>query len=97
MAATGVVILCALLQQIYFARTGAWKVFSDESVKRVKINQIIYGVWLLICLAAAAQLYWLGSALAETIWGFFGLVASILALVMQHKGMQREKKELGIP
>jgi hypothetical protein len=31
------------------------------------------------------------------IWGFGAFFLSIMALYMKHKGMQQEKKELGIP
>ena len=97
LAATAGIILSALAMQVYFAKSGAWKVFSPASVKRFKLNNWIYLFLALICLAGAFQLYRYPSKLAEAVWGFVALAFSVAELYLQHQGMQEEKKELGIP
>lgn len=97
LAATAGVILFALLNQLYFGISGAWKVFSPESLKRFKFDNIVYSFLILLCLAGAFQLYRYPSRIAEMVWGFVVFFFSIMALFMQYKGMQQEKLELGIP
>lgn len=97
LAATAGIILCALALQVYFAKSGAWKVFSPTTIKRFKFTNGIYVFFLFLCLAAAFQLYRYPSRIAETVWGFVVLFLSFVALYIQHKGMLEEKKELGIP
>jgi hypothetical protein len=97
LATTAVLILCALLLQFHFERSGAWKVFPPEIIKRFRFNNMIYGLFVLICLAGAFQLYHYPSQTAEMVWGFACLSLSILALYMQHRGMQEEKRVLSIP
>jgi hypothetical protein len=97
LAATAVLVLCALLLQFHFERSGAWKFIPPEMLKRFRINNWIYGLFVLFCLAGAFQLYRYPSQIAEMVWGFIALILSVAALYMQHKGMQQEKKELGIP
>jgi hypothetical protein len=97
LAATGVFIIFALLIQLYFERSGAWKVFPPELLKRFKFTNVIYAGFMLLCLAGAFHLYRYPSRVAEMVWGFVSLFLSILALVLQHKGMQQEKRALGIP
>jgi hypothetical protein len=97
LAATAGIILFALFNQFYFEKSGAWKVFSSESIKRLKFYNVMYLFFVLLCLAGAFQLYRYPSRITEMVWGFVVLFSSILALYMQHKGMQAEKKELGIP
>jgi hypothetical protein len=97
LAATAVLILCALSLQIHFERSGAWKVFPPEMTKRFRFSNGIYGLFVLICLAGAFQLYLSPSRVAEMIWGLACIFLSFLALFMQHKGMQEEKRILGIP
>lgn len=96
LATAGIVLFVSFIQ-IYFERSGARKVFSDASKKRFKITDAVYWFFLVVCLGGAYQLYYYPSATAEEVWGFVVFTFSILALVMQHKGMQQEKKELGIP
>ena len=64
---------------------------------RLKVNILVYLFMVVLCLGGALQLYLFPSHLAEIIWGFVVLTLAILALVMQHKGMLEEKRELGIP
>ncbi len=97
LAATAGVIFFALLVQVYFARSQAWSVFPKEFIKRFRANNIAYVFFLLLCLGGAAQLYLYPSLLAETAWGVVVVVLAIAALVMQHKGMQQEKRALDIP
>lgn len=97
LAATGVFIIFVLLIQLYFERSGAWKVFPPEFIKRFKHNNAIYAGFMLLCLAGAFQLYFYPSRVAEMVWGFVALFLSIYALVLQQKGMQLEKRVLGIP
>jgi len=97
LAASAAVILFAILNQIYFSRSGAWEVFSAETIRRFQTSIRTYIFFFLLSLLGVAQLIWFPSNLAEMIWGLIVLAVSILALVMQHKGMQLEKTELGIP
>jgi len=52
---------------------------------------------MLICTAGALQLYLYPSHISEMVWGLAVFFFSLIALYMQHKGMQEEKQELGIP
>jgi uncharacterized membrane protein YphA (DoxX/SURF4 family) len=97
MAASSAVVFLAILIQYYFSRSGAWVVFSAEKIDGFRKNQRIYFFILFLTLLGAVQLTLSPSQLAEMIWGVITLVISILALVIQHKGMQQEKIDLGIP
>ena len=97
LAATAGIIFFSLFNQVYFEKSGAWKVFSPESIKRIKFNNVMYIFFLFFCLAGAFQLYRYPSQIAEMFWGFIGFFLSIMALYMTTKGMQQEKRELGIP
>jgi membrane-bound metal-dependent hydrolase YbcI (DUF457 family) len=97
LAATAGLLLFALLNQFYYEKSGAWKVFPAEYTKRFKFNNGMYCFFLLLCLVGAFQLYRYPSQIAEMVWGFVVIFFSILALYMQYKGMQAEKQELGIP
>jgi hypothetical protein len=97
LAATVVLIMCANLLQVHFERSGAWKVFPPEFIRRFKAANRLYAFFALLCLGGALQLYRYPSRIAEMVWGCVVLFFSILALYMQHKGMQEEKRELGIP
>lgn len=97
LAATAGIILFALFNQVYYKRSGAWKVFSSDAVKRFEFTNRVYLFFMLLSLGGAFQLYRYPSRIAEMIWGFVILALSILALYMQHKGMQQERRELGIP
>jgi hypothetical protein len=93
----GGILLCALTLQVWFAVSGAWKVFLPATIKRFKFLIGVYIFFLFLCLAAALELYLVPSRIAELVWGFVVIALSVVALYMQHKGMQGEKKELGIP
>ena len=97
LAATAGIILFALFNQFYFEKSGAWEVYSPESIKRYKFTNGVYLLLMLICLAGFFQLHRYPSHIAEMIWGFVALFFSIMALYMEHKGMQVEKKKLGVP
>ncbi len=97
LAATVGIIFFALTAQVYFARSGAWLALSPERIKRINITNGIYTFLMLFCLVGAYQLYRYPSQTAETVWGFVVLFFAIMALIMQHSGMQQEKRELGIP
>ena len=97
LAATGGILLCALALQAWFAISGAWKVFLPATVKRFKFMIGVYIFFLFLCLAAALELYLVPSQTGELVWGLVVIALSVAALYMQHKGMQEEKKELGIP
>jgi hypothetical protein len=85
------------LHQFLFYRSGAWAHFSAEMNKQLKANLRVYGLWPLLCFAGAIHLYLAKSAIAETVWGVIVLIVLIDALFRQHRGMERERKELGIP
>jgi hypothetical protein len=97
LAATAGLILFALFNQFYFEKSGAWGIYSPESIKQYKFVNGVYLFLMLICLAGAFQLYWYPSHIAEMVWGLVALFFSIMSLYMQYKGMQMEKKKLGIP
>ncbi|MEW6093520.1 MAG: hypothetical protein AB1531_06095 [Chloroflexota bacterium] len=97
LAATGGIIVFALFNQLYFEKSGAWKVFPPEFIRRFKFNNRLYAFFMVICLAGAFQLFRYPSRTAEMVWGFACLFLSILALYLQHRGMLEEKKVLGIP
>ena len=97
LAATSAILFSALVMQWYFQYSGAWIVFSKATIARLKIFNLVYLLLVLICLGGALQLYFFPSQLAEIIWGFVVFILGILALIMQHKGMLEEKRELGIP
>jgi len=97
LAACAVIIFFALVVQVFFAKSGAWRVFSPASIKRFNFTNWIYLFVMLTCLAGAFQLFYYPSQTSEMVWGFVVLVFSIAALYMQNRGMQEEKKELGIP
>ena len=97
LAATAGIILFALFNQFYFEKSGAWDVYSPESIKRYQFTNWVYLFLMLVCLAGAYQLYRYPSHIAEMVWGFVSLFFSIMALYMQYTGMKVEKKNLGIP
>ncbi len=97
LAACAGIIFFALVVQVYFAKSGAWLVFSPASIKRFKFTNWIYLFVMLIFLAGAFQLFRYPSQTGEMVWGFVALFFSVAALYMQNRGMQEEKKELGIP
>ncbi len=95
--ATGCIILFSLIMQFYFEKSGGWHFFSPERIKQFKTNNGIYAGFAVLCSLAALQLYFFPSRLAEAIWSLVVFSLAVLALVMQHQGMKREKLELGIP
>ncbi len=97
LAASSGIILFSLFSQYYFEKSGGWKVFSPAYIKRFKFNNGVYWFLMFLCLAGAFQLYRYPSRIAEMVWGFVVFFLSIMALYMQYKGMQQEKRELGIP
>ena len=97
LAATAGIVFCSMFAQLYFARSGAWKVFDPGSIKRIKFMNTIYLFLMIISLAGAFQLYRYPSRIVNIVWGFIVLLLSILALYLNHNGMKAEKKELGIP
>jgi hypothetical protein len=97
MAASGLVILFSLLHNNYNRLSGAWPDFSSRRLKEIRTSWTIYAFWLLLSAGAVVQLHWFPSRTSEIIWGFVVLASSVIALVMQHRVTERERKELGIP
>lgn len=97
MAASTALVAFSILNQFYFRNSGAWSAFSKETVARFKNGILMYFIFFLITLIGTIQLIWLPFHLDELLWGLIALSTSILALFVQHKGMEQEKKELGIP
>lgn len=85
------------LHQYLFYRLGAWETFSAVMIKQLKTNLWVYGLWPLICFAGAFHLFMAPSVIAEGVWGVIILAVVINALYRQHQGMERERKELGVP
>lgn len=97
MLATMGVVLFAILVQINFSKSGARLVLPVELTSGYKPVLWLYGIYCLLCLAGAIHLYWADSVSAEIGWGVFALVNSVIALVIQHKGMEKERRVLNIP
>ena len=85
------------LHQFLFYRFGAWENFSAEIKKQLRTNLWVYGLWPLLCFAGAIHLFLAPSVLADMVWGVLILLVVIDALFRQHRGMERERKDLGIP
>lgn len=96
LAATFVSGLFLLIMQIHFMRSGAWEPFSADVVAQFKKNFWIYGLWPLLCVAGIVHYYLAPSSLTETIWGVIALTTYIDAFLRQSRGMERERKDLGI-
>lgn len=96
LAATLVSGLFLLILQIHFMRSGAWEPFSADVVAQFKKNFWVYGLWPLLCLAGIVHHYLAPSALTETIWGVIALVTYTDAFFRQSRGIERERKDLGI-
>lgn len=90
-------VFLALLIQLYIKNTGGWTVFTDERIKGIRMTLWMWLASMVIFLCATAQLYWYPSTLSELIWGVLVFLASTGSLVMQHYGMEQERKDLGIP
>lgn len=97
LAATSAAAFSQWMQQIYFQKTGGWEAFSPENIRQLKTNLWIYLLWPLITLAGAIHLFLKPSIVAEMIWAVVTLLLLIEALFRQHRGMQRERRELMIP
>lgn len=95
--ALGISAIGNWIHQFIFSKSGAWEPYSAETIRGLKFNLLIYFLWPILCFAAAAHLFLAPSVVAETLWGVVMLAVIINALVRQHNGMQREKKEFGIP
>ena len=96
LAATLVSGLFLLILQIHFMRSGAWEPFSADVVAQFKKNFWVYGLWPLLCLAGIVHHYLAPSALTETVWGVIALVTYTDAFFRQSRGIERERKDLGI-
>jgi hypothetical protein len=66
-------------------------------LKRRKVNLWIYGLWPLIAVIGAIDMYLDPSAFTQTVWGVLALAVIIEALFRQHRELERERKELRIP
>jgi hypothetical protein len=97
MASVGVIIFWNLLSQLMWMKRGDWASFSKRTVKGIKISLLIYLFWMVLAFLGAVHLYFHPSKVNESIWGAVALLSSIAALVMQHQGMEQERKEIGIP
>lgn len=97
LAATSAAAFFQWIQQVYLQKTGAWEAFSPETIRRLKTNMWIYAFWPLITLAGAVHLFLMPSTLAEMVWAVVTLLFITDALFRQHRGMQRERRELMIP
>ena len=96
-AMTGSQLVFALLNQYVFKCTGAWEDYSRATLDRIRLVNWTYFIWILMAFGAAAQMNWLPSRRSEIIWGFIVLISASAALYLQHRGMEAERKELGIP
>jgi hypothetical protein len=94
-------VACALffnqLLQLQFQKRGGWQRFSPEALQDIRQTLRVYTTAALISLAVAILLFMRPSRPVEIAWGFIGLLVSVLAMFMQHYGMERQRKELGIP
>jgi len=97
MASAGVFILLFLLSQLLWMKRGGWESFSNQRVKGIKTSLMIYLFWMVLAFLSSAHLYFQPSKGNETIWGVVAFLSSIAALVLQHQGMEQERKDFGIP
>jgi polyferredoxin len=97
MAASGLMILFSLLHNNYNRLSGGWPDYSPKRLKEIRASWTVYAFWLVLCVGAVVQLHWHPSRLSEIIWGFVVLASSVIALAMQHRVTERERRELGIP
>lgn len=95
--ACGFFVLFAVLINVFLMLSGAWSVFTPERIKGLKITMGVYAGLFALTIIAAANLIYAPSVTAEIGWGVFALLASIIAMMMQHFGMKQERKEMGIP
>jgi hypothetical protein len=97
MASVGAMFIFHLLNEFYIAKTGVWDNYSQQRVKELKTDNYIYLFMMVLTFLASAHLYFYPSKINEIIWGVIALFGSIAGLVLQHQGMERERKEFGIP
>jgi hypothetical protein len=96
-AAGGSYVLFAIFLLVYLMKSGAMVDLSPGRINGNKATIWTYLVFMILCLGAVANLFWVASVAAEIGWGVFALLASVAAMFMQHYGMKQERKELGIP
>jgi hypothetical protein len=96
-AIAGLYILFAIFLLIYLMKSGTMVDLSPERIKGNKITIGIYVAFTVLSFVAVANLFWVPSVSAEISWGIFAIFASIAAMLMQHYGMEQERRELGIP
>ena len=97
MASVGTMFIFTLLIQFLLMKAGRWDNFSSQNVNGIKTYLLIYFIWMIMSFLASALLYFYPSKINEIIWGVVALLSSIAGLVLQHQGMERERKEFGIP
>ena len=90
------VIFAAVLNQLYFKKKGAWVSFPEDMIERLNRGIAIYLVFMVFAGVACLHLYLFPSAIAEIGYGIITFLASCLALLIQHIGMSKEKKRMGI-
>ena len=98
-AAVGATMLSHLIPALIdsFKRTDIREHVSQQIRKEIKSFDLVSIFIMLIVFSASAHLYFHPSNINEIIWGVVALFFSIAAMVQQHRIMERERKELGIP
>lgn len=88
---------CNLLHQIVLSRMGAWESLSTKLFKARNARLWFFSLWPILCLAGTVHMSLTPSVLVQTGWGLAGLVVIITGLIQQHRQIEFERKELGIP
>lgn len=94
--AVTITILSSQLMQYSFKKQKGWIALPKEAIKRVTIGLFIYWLFALFAAVSCVILLVFPTVLFEIVWGILALLLSLLALYWQHKGMQEEKKRMGI-
>jgi hypothetical protein len=91
------VILFAVLQQLYFKRQGGWLTLPSQVVQRAKTGIFIYSGLIVIILLMLTLMIMLPGQPLEMAFAIVAFVFSVVALCWQHQGMQIEKKAMHLP
>lgn len=97
LAAMTVASAVSFITQYYFSRKGFWDIFPPDKLKRYKSSLYAYAVQVVVVLLMTIHLFLVPTRLNFIIYGFVTVLVSIALLYWQHKGMQAEKREMGIP
>lgn len=96
-AAVGTLMAFSMLGSFVAMKSDLWDSYSPQRVKEIKRGLLFYCIIMVLVFGASVHLNFYPTKTNEFIWGIFAVFSSIAALVLQHKGMEHERRELGIP